>query len=115
MLTAQISPSERRATDPVSTPLSMYMADEKPVGEAVVRKHGLQAVSYEQISSWPFADAILHLVEYDSITSTATARRTGLYDCIDTEEMFRTFFAKLRKERVNRHGNQIDPVGRHRY
>jgi nucleoside-diphosphate-sugar epimerase len=86
--------------DPVPMPLSVYMADKTPVWDAVVRKHGLQPLAYEQISSWPFADAILRLLEFDNISSTIKARRAGFHDCIDTEEMFRSFFARLRRERV---------------
>ena len=53
-----------------------------------------------QVSSWPFADAILRLMEFDNITSTVKVRRAGFHDCIDTEDMFKTFFAKLRRDRV---------------
>jgi hypothetical protein len=68
--------------------------------DVIVRKHGLQPLPYEQVSSWPFADAILRLMEYDNITSTIKARRAGFHDCIDTEDMFKSFFANLRKGRV---------------
>ncbi|MGO9122120.1 MAG: SDR family oxidoreductase [Desulfomonilaceae bacterium] len=86
--------------DPIPTPLTVYMADKKPVWEAIVRKNGLQPLPYEQVASWPFADAILRLMEFDNITSTVKARRAGFHDCIDTEEMFESFFANLRKDRV---------------
>jgi len=88
------------AAHPIPTPLTMYMADKKPVWEAMVHKHGLQPLPYEQVSSWPFADAILRLMEYDNITSTIKARRAGFQDCIDTEEMFKSFFTRLRRDRV---------------
>jgi len=91
---------DMRAADPIPTPLTMYMADKKPVWEAMVHKHGLQPLPYEQVSSWPFADAILRLMEYDNITSTIKARRAGFQDCIDTEEMFKSFFTRLRRDRV---------------
>jgi hypothetical protein len=39
-------------------------------------------------------------MKYDNITSTIKARRAGFHDCIDTEEMLKSFFAKLRKDRV---------------
>ncbi len=86
--------------DPIPTPLTVYMADKKPVWEAMVRKHGLQQLPYEQVSSWPFADAVLRLMEFDNMSSTIKARQAGFHDCIDTEEMFRSFFANLRKNRV---------------
>jgi hypothetical protein len=64
------------AADPIPTPLTVYMADKKPAWEAIVRKHGLQPLSYEQVSSWSFADAILRLMEYDNIR--APLRRAAL-------------------------------------
>jgi nucleoside-diphosphate-sugar epimerase len=85
--------------DPVPTPLTVYMDDKKPVWEAIVKRHDLRPIPYEQISSWPFADAILRLMEFDNITSTIKARRAGFHDCIDTEDMFSEFFADLRKNR----------------
>ncbi len=59
-----------------------------------------QPLPYKQVSSWPFANAILRLMEYDNITSTIKARRAGFHDCIDTEDMFKSFFANLRRDRV---------------
>jgi nucleoside-diphosphate-sugar epimerase len=88
------------AADPVPTPLTVYMADKKPVWEAIVAKHGLRPIPYEQVSSWPFADAILRLMEYDNISSAIKARRAGFHDCIDTEDMFKEFFAALRNDRI---------------
>jgi len=86
--------------DPIPTPLTVYMADKQPVWESIVRKHNLQPLRYEHVASWPFADAILRLMEFDNITSTIKARRAGFHDCIDTEEMFESFFSKLRQDRV---------------
>jgi hypothetical protein len=39
-------------------------------------------------------------MEYDNLTSTIKARRAAFHDGIDTEEMFKGFFANLRKDRV---------------
>jgi hypothetical protein len=91
---------EMPVADPVPTPLPLYMGDKQTVWEAMVRKHGLQPIPYEQVSSWPFADAILRLMDYDNISSTIKARRAGFHDCIDTEDMFKSFFVDLRKDRV---------------
>jgi hypothetical protein len=88
------------AADPVPTPLTVYMADKKEIWEAMVRKHGLQPVPYEQVASWPFADAILRLMEFDNITSTIKARQAGFNDCVDTEDMLARFFAQLRNEKI---------------
>ena len=80
--------------------LTVYMADKKEIWEAMVRKHRLQSIPYEQIASWPFADAILRLMEFDNITTTIKARRAGFHDCIDTEDMFARFFAHLRSDKI---------------
>jgi hypothetical protein len=88
------------AADPVPTPLTVYMADKKEIWEAMVRKDGLQPVPYEQVASWPFADAILRLMEFDNITSTIKARQAGFNDCVHTEDMFARFFAQLRTEKI---------------
>ena len=85
--------------DPLPLPLTEYMLDKKPVWNKLVQEHGLQLIPYEQIASWPFGDAIFQM-EYDNITSTIKARRAGFHDCIDTEEMFVTFFDELRRRRV---------------
>lgn len=91
---------EMPVAEPVPMPLTVYMADKRSVWEAMVRKYGLQPIPYEQVSSWPFADAILRLMDYDNVSSTIKARRAGFHDCIDTEEMFKSFFAHLRNARV---------------
>jgi hypothetical protein len=39
-------------------------------------------------------------MDYDNVSSTIKARRAGFHDCIDTEEMFKSFFAHLRNARV---------------
>ena len=88
------------AAEPVPTPLTVYMADKKPIWDAIVRKHGLQPITYKQVSSWHFADVILRVQEFDNITSTIKGRRAGFHDCIDTEEMFRDFFAGLRRDQI---------------
>ena len=85
--------------DPVPMPLATYMADKAPLWDAIVRKYKLQAIPYEQVAAWPFGDFIFNS-EFDNITSTIKARVHGFHDCIDTEDMFRDFFASLRQKQV---------------
>lgn len=85
--------------DPIPTPLAVYMADKGPVWDGIVRKHGLRPVSYDQVSSWAFADVIFGL-EYDTILSTIKVRRAGFQECLGAAEMFADLFADLRKERI---------------
>jgi hypothetical protein len=90
---------EMPVADPIPTPLASYMADKAPVWNAIVQKYGLRSVTYDQVSSWAFADVIFGL-EYDNILSTIKARQAGFHDCIGTEEMFSDLFARLRNERI---------------
>ena len=85
--------------DPIPIPLRVYMADKASLWDEIIRKYRLQAISYDQVASWPFADAIFGSC-YDNFASTIKARRAGFPDCIDTEEMFGQFFAGLRSEQV---------------
>jgi nucleoside-diphosphate-sugar epimerase len=85
--------------DPVPIPLAVYMADKRPLWDAIVCKYNLQAVPYDQIASWAFGDFIFNS-EFDNITSTIKARRAGFHDRIDTEDMFTNFFADLRERRI---------------
>jgi hypothetical protein len=92
---------EMPPADPIPTPLTVYIADKESVWEMIARKPGLQPLPYAQVSSWPFAAAVLRLMEFDNMSSTIKARRAGFHDCIDSEEMFEVFFANLRKGRVS--------------
>lgn len=90
---------DMEVADPVPTPLSVYMADKDALWDAIVRKYSLQAIPYSEIASWAFGDFIFNS-EFDNISSTIKARRAGFHDCIDTEEMFRTFFEHLRESKI---------------
>lgn len=90
---------DMEVAEPIPFPLSIYMADKASLWDELVAKHALQPYSLDQVASWQFADAIFR-IEYDNITTTIKARRAGFHECIDTEEMFREFFAALRADRV---------------
>jgi len=84
---------------PVPMPLATYMADKGPLWDAMTAKYGLRPIPYGQLVSWPFGDFIFNS-GFDNISSTIKARRAGFPDCIDTEEMFRTFFDDLRRQKI---------------
>ena len=85
--------------DPVPMPLTQYMADKGSLWNSILAKYQLQPIPYEQVASWAFGDFIFNS-GFDNVTSTIKARRAGFQDCIDTEEMFETFFGELRSRRV---------------
>jgi nucleoside-diphosphate-sugar epimerase len=85
--------------DPVPLSLATYMADKKPVWDALVKKYNLKPIPYEQLVTWAFGDFIFHS-EFDNISNTIKARRAGFHECIDTEDMFSEFFTKLRAMKI---------------
>ncbi len=87
------------AADPVPMPLATYMADKGPLWAWMTEKHGLRPIPYDTLVSWPFGDFIFSS-GFDNISSTIKARRAGFQACIDTEDMFTTFFDRLRTQRV---------------
>lgn len=85
--------------DPVPMPLATYMSDKTSLWEKITQKYHLKQIPYQQVAAWGFGDFIFHS-EFDNITSTIKARKAGFQACIDTEEMFFTFFQRLREQRI---------------
>ncbi len=85
--------------EPVPTPLAAYMADKGPLWSRIVETHGLQPVPYASLVSWGFGDFIFNS-GFDNVSSTIKARRAGFGSCIDTEDMFRALFDRLRQDKV---------------
>jgi nucleoside-diphosphate-sugar epimerase len=81
--------------DPIPTPLATYMADKGELWQKIVVKHGLQPIPYETLVDWRFGDFIFNS-GFDNVSSTIKARKAGFQDCIDSEDMFSTEFAKMR-------------------
>lgn len=88
---------------PVGAPLPFLMqemmADKRAIWDGLVRDHGLEPYSYDEIANWNFGDLVLK-TPYDNITSTIKARRDGFADCIDTEDMFKEHFTSLIENRI---------------
>ena len=81
--------------DPIPTPLATYMVDKGELWQKIVAKHGLSFAPYERLVDWRFGDFIFNS-GFDNVSSTIKARKAGFQDCIDSEEMFATEFARLR-------------------
>jgi nucleoside-diphosphate-sugar epimerase len=94
-------------------PLSMarWLPDQEAVWPRIVRRHGLRAPSLPEMLglSHRYADDAFAWTPDGSplpsrsnpvLLSTVKLRRAGFGDCIDTEEMFAYWFARLRAERV---------------
>lgn len=85
--------------EPVPFLLTKYMADKAPVWDAIVKKHGLRPIPYEQLVSWGYGDFAFRQ-DFDNVSSTIKVRQAGFHDCIDSETMFSQFFQKLAEIRV---------------
>ncbi|MBO9123774.1 MULTISPECIES: SDR family oxidoreductase [unclassified Rhizobium] len=90
---------DMEVADPVPMPLAEYMTDKTELWDSIVAKYGLQNISYEQLVSWRFADFIF-ASGFDNVSSTIKARKAGFHGCIDSEEMFASFFASLRELKI---------------
>jgi len=89
---------------PQPLPLSRVMQDKAPVWDAIVQKHNLVPNSYESIAnySWQFADGMFGYGAPVNIAlmNTIKIRKAGFADCIDSEEMFEEWFARLQAARI---------------
>lgn len=79
--------------------LKDVMADKAPLWADMVRRSGLQAIPFEQMASWDYANMILAL-ERDLISSTIKIRQAGFGDCIDSEESLFSWFDEMRESKL---------------
>jgi hypothetical protein len=84
---------------PLPMSLRVVMADKEPLWETMVSKYGLAHHSYQEVSSWPFGDAVFSW-DYDLIADGSKARRFGFHDYVETETMFTRLFDDLRRRRI---------------
>jgi nucleoside-diphosphate-sugar epimerase len=84
---------------PLPMSLQVVMADKEPLWETMVSKYGLAHHSYQEVSSWPFGDAVFSW-DYDLIADGSKARRFGFHDYVETETMFTRLFDDLRRRRI---------------
>ena len=90
---------QMEVAEPIPMPLTVFMADKGMLWEQMTKKYGLKRIRYDHLVSWPFGDFIFHSA-FDNVSSTIKARTHGFHDCIDTEEMFTSFFGDLRRRRI---------------
>lgn len=79
--------------------LAEMMRDKAPVWDALVARHGLQPIAYEQAVSWAFGDTVFGS-GFDMVSSMTKARQYGFAEVLDSEAMFLRLFAELRASRV---------------
>ncbi|KKC32549.1 SDR family oxidoreductase [Devosia psychrophila] len=84
---------------PLPMNLSTIMADKEPLWADMVARHGLANVSYLDVSSWPFGDAVFGW-NYDFFADGSKARRLGFHQHVDTATMFFSVFDDLRARKI---------------
>ncbi|TDD45614.1 SDR family oxidoreductase [Kribbella antibiotica] len=90
---------EMDVAPPLQMSLQDVMADKSGVWKQLQAAHRLAATSYEEVSSWPFADFVFGW-DYDFFADGSKARRAGFHEYVATDEMFFAIFAELRRQRV---------------
>lgn len=90
---------DMETAEPVPMPLASYMSDKADLWAGIVKKYSLQDIPYNKLVAWNFADFIFSS-GFDNVSSTIKVRKAGFDGCIDSEDMFRTFFEQLRAEKV---------------
>lgn len=90
---------ELEVAPPLPMSLTDVMADKEPLWESMVARHGLQPHSYDEVSSWPFADGVFGW-NYDFFADSSKARRLGFHEYIDTEAMFLELFDDMRRHKI---------------
>lgn len=84
---------------PLPMTLSKIMDDKESLWTELVADHGLADHSYQDVSSWGFADAVFSW-NYDFFADGSKARRFGFYEHVDTEAMFMAVFQDLRSRKI---------------
>jgi nucleoside-diphosphate-sugar epimerase len=84
---------------PLSMSLPIVMADKEPLWKSMQEKYGLAQHTYQELSSWPFGDAVFSW-DYDFFADGTKARRLGFHEFIDTKQMFYRLFDELKAKKV---------------
>jgi len=90
---------EMPAAGPEPTSLVRTMGDKAPLWDAMVRRHGLQPLRYDEVVAWPFGDYVFSC-NWDVMSNVTKARQHGFHAVVDSEEMFVRLLRRFRDERV---------------
>jgi hypothetical protein len=79
--------------------LAEFMSDKAPLWQAMQRRHGLQAIAYDDLVAWPFGDYVFG-TDWDVMSDTLKIRRAGFTEGVDSEAMILALLADLRAKKV---------------
>lgn len=84
---------------PLTMSLNTIMADKEKLWSDIVADHNLAANSYQDVSSWGFADAVFSW-NYDFFADGSKVRRLGFHEHVDTAAMFMRVFQDFRTRKI---------------
>ena len=79
--------------------LAEFMSDKAPLWQAMQRRHGLQAIAYDDLVAWPFGDYVFG-TDWDVMSDTLKIRRAGFTEGVDSEAMILALLADLRAKKI---------------
>lgn len=86
-----------------AAPQQMSLAEAMPtrrdVWEALVERHDLQRIPFDELVGWGVGDFLFHH-EADNITSTVKVRQAGFADALDTETRLLELFDDLVEQKI---------------
>ena len=88
-----------RTGGPTPVRLANHVAEQDPVWQALVRRHGLEPGALASRVLWPYAD-YLFAPEWDIISSASKARADGFGETVDSARMFLDLFEGFRREKI---------------
>lgn len=84
---------------PLPLSLDTVMADKAPLWRTVGEHHGLAPHSWNEVSSWRFADFVFSW-DYDMFGDGSKARRFGFHEHVETKAMFTRLFDDFRQRKI---------------
>jgi len=84
---------------PLQLSLRTVMADKESLWQDIQEKSGLVKHTYQDLSAWPFADAVFSW-DYDFFADSSKSRRYGFHEFVETEQMFYQLFDELREKKI---------------
>jgi nucleoside-diphosphate-sugar epimerase len=91
---------EIEVDEPQTFSLSVFMADKKPVWDAIIRKYQLTDYNFERLVQWPFGDFLFN-AKHDLFMDVNKLRRIGFNEMHkDTYSSFTDLFDELKFNKI---------------
>ncbi len=84
---------------PQKLSLAYVLAGKTPVWDAIVARHGLQPIPFDELGDWPFMDWVF-ATDWDYVMSDVKRIEAGFTEVVDTEEMCLRILSGFRRDRI---------------